>query len=370
MVLGAGCIEPFEPDIEESGTSLVIDASITDQPGIQSIYISRSSPYHNPQFLPVERCIVRVEDATGNSITFPETENGVYQSTLEPGFLSVGNAYKLIVVTPDDNMYESEFDTLLACASIDTLSYELEIQGTSDPDKFYYGVRFYADIKGSTEQSSNYLWTFEETWEYMAYHKLQYMWDGAVLHDYSPELHGYAICYFTEPIAQMGVGSSSLMGNNEIIRQPLYFVSNQTPRLQEKYSLLVMQHSLSNTAFHYWDKMKSQSEDTGGLFETQPVSSKGNLCNVTYPDEKVLGYFFVSQVRKKRITVSEVFDFPIARFDCPLDTAYSVEDYGVDYPYYMYSIPGMGAPWAFSYQECHDCTFRGGVTEKPAYWDD
>ena len=147
-------------------------------------------------------------------------------------------------------------------------------------------------------------------------------------------------------------------------------MSNQTPRLQEKYSLLVKQHSLTRGAFQYWDKMKAQSDDTGGLFETQPVSSTGNICNVDDPEEKVLGYFFVTQVQKKRIMVSEDFEFPIALFDCPLDTAYTLEDYGVDYPYMMYSLPGLGPPWAYSYRECHDCTYRGGVTTKPEYWDD
>ena len=370
IILGTGCIEPFEPEIEETGNALVIDGRITDEPGIQTVYISRSSPYNDPRFLPVSGCVVRMEDASGTSMLFQEVENGVYQSEPEPGFLSVGNAFKLVIITADDKTYESEYDTLLSCAPIDKLTYKLEKQGTSDPEKFYYGVRFYADVKGDTEESRNYMWTFEETWEYLAYHKLQYIWDGATYYDYSPELHGYKVCYFTESISQMAVGSSSLMGTNEIIQQPLYFVSNQTPRLQEKYSLLVKQHSLTRGAFQYWDKMKTQSDDTGGLFETQPVSSTGNICNVDDPEEKVLGYFFVTQVQKKRIMVSEDFEFPIALFDCPLDTAYTLEDYGVDYPYLMYSVPGMGPPWAYSYRECHDCTYRGGVTTKPEYWDD
>jgi hypothetical protein len=370
IILGAGCIEPFEPEIEETGIALVVDGRITDEPGIQTIYISRSSPYNTPRFLPVSGCVVRMEDASGKSMLFPETESGVYQSVPEPGFLTVGNAFKLVIITADDKMYESEYDSLLACAPIDKLTWKLEEQGTSDPEKFFYGVRFYADVKGDAEESRNYMWTFEETWEYLAYHKLQYIWDGATYSDYSPELHGYKVCYLTESISQMAVGSSSLMGTNEIVQQPLYFVSNQTPRLQEKYSLLVLQHSLTRGAFQYWDKMKAQSDDAGGLFETQPVSSTGNICNVDDPEEKVLGYFFVTQVQKKRIMVSEDFEFPIATFECPLDTAVTLEDFGVDYPYLMYSLPGRGPPWAYSYRECHDCTYRGGVTKKPEYWDD
>jgi hypothetical protein len=372
VVLSTGCIEPFEPTIEETDEVMVIDGRITDSQGIQTISISRSSPYNNPQFQPVSGCVVRVEDDAGNGITFLENASGIYQSDLEPDFLAVGKAYKLQVFTPNDEVYESEFDTLLACAPIDHLSYKLEIQGTSNPDISYYGIRFYADIKGSPEESRNYLWTFEETWEYISYYNIQYIWDGSEFQDYTPQLYGFKICYLTDRLENFQVGSSSMMGSNEIRQQPLHFVSNHTPRLQEQYSLLVAQHSLSYGAYLYWDKMIAQSVDAGGLFETQPSKTTGNISNINHPEEKVLGYFFVSQVKEKRITLSEDFEFPIVGFDCPLDTANSLEDFGMNYPYIMYSlsIMGRGPPYAYSYKECHDCTYRGGVTTKPEYWDD
>ena len=104
VVLGTGCIEPFEPDIDETRNVMVIDGRLIDTQGIQTISISRSSPYKNPQFQPVSGCVVRVEDDAGNGITFLENANGIYQSNLEPDFLTVGKAYKLRVFTPDDIM--------------------------------------------------------------------------------------------------------------------------------------------------------------------------------------------------------------------------------------------------------------------------
>jgi hypothetical protein len=216
------------------------------------------------------------------------------------------------------------------------------------------------------------MWTFEETWEYLSDYPIQYIWDGFVLQDYTPELHGFKICYLSESLEDYEVGSSRQLGQNEFRHQPLYFVSNQSPRLQEKYSLLVSQHSLSYNAYLYWEKMRAQAGDTGGLFETQPSSSRGNIYNMNDPEEKVLGYFYVSQVQEKRITVSEDFDFPITGFDCPLlDTVFNKEDFTLDYPI-MYSISsfGRGSPYTYSYKECHDCTYRGGVTTKPDYWDE
>ena len=371
-VLCSGCIEPFEPEIEEQDQVMVIDGGINDSDSIQTITVTTSSPYNNPKFQPVSGCVVRVEDDAGNGVVFQEIGNGIYQASLEPGFMEVGRAYKVQVFTPDEKTYESEYDSLQSCASIEDLSYRLEVQPTSDPQVSYYGVRFYADVLGSMENSRNYLWTFEETWEYHSTYIIQYIYDGHTLHDYTPQLHDLQICYLTDSLANYEVGSTMQLERNEIHQQPLHFVTNQSPRLRFKYSLLVKQHSLSYDAYLYWNKMKAQAGDTGGLFETQPSSSRGNIYNVNDPGEKVLGYFYASQVREKRITVSERFEFPIAEFVCPLDTAYRLEDFTFDYPYYMFSLSpfGRGPPFGYSLKECHDCTYRGGVTTKPDYWDE
>lgn len=371
-VLCSGCIEPFEPEIEENNQVMVIDGSINDSDSIQTITVTTSSPYNSPKFQPVSGCVVRVEDDVGNGVVFLENGDGIYQTHLEPGFMEVDRAYKVQVFTPDEKTYESEYDSLLTCASIDDLSYRLEVQPTSDPQVSYYGIRFYADVLGSMEDSRNYMWTFEETWEYHSTYIIQYIYDGKTFIDYTPQLHDLQICYLTDSLENFEVGTTTQLERNEIHQQPLYFVTNQSPRLRNGYSLLVKQHSLSYNAYLYWEKMRSQAGDTGGLFETQPSSSKGNIYNVNDPGEKVLGYFFVSQVREKRITESEHFNFPIAEFDCPLDTAFSLNDFFLDYPYYMFSLSpfGRGSPFAYSMKECHDCTYRGGVTTKPDYWDE
>jgi hypothetical protein len=371
LALCGGCIEPFEPHLEESGEVLVIEGRITDLPGMQTVTVSRSSAYKQPEFKPVSGCVVRVEDETGDGITYTEQTEGVYQSLPETGFVAVGKSYKLLVFTPDGGVYESDYDSLLACAPIDQLSYKVETQGTSNPDVNYYGIRFFIDIKGDELESRNYLWNFEETWEYYSTYRIQYMYDGSSFLDYSPELHGFNICYITSYLDAFQVGSSAQMEANQLHQQPLYFVSNQTPRLRHTYSLRVLQHSLSNGAFDYWERLMAQTGGTGGLFETQPSSTRGNVYNINDQEEKVLGFFFASQVKEKRLTLSEKFEFPIAEFDCPLDTANSLEDFDVDYPYLMYSLSpfGRGSPFGYSYRECHDCTYRGGVTTKPDYWD-
>jgi hypothetical protein len=371
LVCCNGCIEPFQPVIRESSGLLVIEGRLTDTPVAQSVTISRSVAYSHPEFKPVSGCVVRVEDETGEGITYSEQAEGVYQATPLPGFAEAGKAFKLVVFTPEGEIYESEYDSLLACSTLEDVYYREEVLGTSDPRVNHHGVRFYVDVSGSNTTSRYYLWNFEETWEYHSTYRIQYILDGEQFVDHSPELHGYNICYLTNRIGEFQAGSSTMMEKNELREQPLYFVSNQTPRLRHTYSLLVLQYSLSLNAYDYWERMGKQAGGTGGLFETQPSGTRGNIYNTSDPEEKVLGFFFASQVKQQRVTISERFQFPIVEFNCPTDTAESLADFGVDYPYLMYSLSifGLGPPFAYSYRECHDCRYRGGVTTRPDFLD-
>ena len=46
--------------------------------------------------------------------------------------------------------------------------------------------------------------------------------------------------------------------------------------------------------------------DEGGLYNTQPELIHGNLYNETNPNEEILGYFYASSVKSKRIFIEEI----------------------------------------------------------------
>ncbi len=371
MASSVGCIEEFVPDISETSEVLVINGKITDTPGIHSITISKSSPYNDPEFIPVKDCVVRVEDETGNGVSFYESSEGIYSANLNQSFLAVGKEYRLLVFTPDGNEYNSDYDMLLAGAPIQNISFEEEVKATSDPEINYYGIRYFVDVKGEPDESRNYLWTLEETYEYHAAYRTEYIYDNGILEEFVPYTTDWVVCYMTEKINEWHVGSTALLEVNEISKKPLNYVSNQTDRLRRVYCLKVSQHSLSDESFQYWDRMKDQSSETGGLFESQPISSIGNIYNVNDPFEKVLGIFYASQINEKRICVENNFDFIVQNYACPMDTIHSLSELGQDYPYYLISVApiGGGLPFGYSKDECHDCRLRGGVTTKPDFWE-
>lgn len=368
------CIDPYQPEIGETQDLLVVNGLITDTPGIHTVEVSRASPYNQPEFIPVENCVVRVEDNEGTGRIYSPDQPGMYRARLDRPFLSTGKAYKLIVLTPDGKEYQSDYDTLLPVVRLDRLYYEVESQETSDPENTYYGIRFYVDVKPEPGASRNILWKLVETWEYSATYLIQYIWADHSLTEFSPPTDSLFTCYKTQPVRELYAASTQHLVSNELNHYPLNYVSNQTSKLLIKYSLLVRQHSLSEEAYRYWNKVKGRLTESGGLYEAQPSGSRGNICNVDDPEELVLGCFYASQVTERRILVNEAFDFLIRKKICELDTLWNLNEIETYMPpVYMISLnfrTGVGPPYGISDHDCFNCTYRGGVTQKPEYWDD
>ncbi|MBL7110878.1 MAG: DUF4249 domain-containing protein [Bacteroidales bacterium] len=368
------CVEPYQPEISEMQDLLVVNGRITDRPGEHLVEVSRSSPYNDPAYNPVTGCVVRVEDFNGTGVTYAETRPGVYSAYLDEPFLGVNKAYKLYVFTPDGQEYQSEYDSLLECPSLQNLYYRVESRETEDPDITYFGLQFFVDVMGERNESRNFLWKLEESFEYNSAYRIQFIWNNNILTTFNPLADSLYTCYLTQPVKELYTASTTYLSENELNRYPLSFVSNQTNKLLIKYSLLASQHSLSEEAYLYWDRITNQLSEGGGLYEKQPSGTDGNIFNVNDAGEKVLGYFYASQVKEKRIIVENTFGFRIPEFTCTLDTANGVNELGETFLYMISfsrdpSYPDS-PPYGYGDPSCFDCRMKGGTTEPPDYWND
>jgi hypothetical protein len=132
------------------------------------------------------------------------------------------------------------------------------------------------------------------------------------------------------------------------------------------------QQSLTDQAYVYWEKLAAQSANSASLYETQPSSSQGNIYNVHWANEKVLGCFYATQIQEKRIFVDkEELDFAVGAYTCRLDTLFDNSTLLYDQYYYLISLEplGPGPLWlGSSVRNCFDCTERDGDNEKPDFW--
>lgn len=363
------CIEPFEPEIGESQQVLVINGSISDEAGTYYVEISRSSPYNHPSYDPLEGCVVHVSDQEGQLIFYQEEGDGRYRAEIPDSFLEVGDAVSIYVKTPGMREYRSSYDTIFSCPDIDSVYYEIQSKGTSDPDRNLEGIQFYLDMSGIPTDSRNVIWRIDETWEYWASLIGNYrMWGPGEVEEFRSNT--LFKCWKNYPLNRVYTGTTRNLASNDLQRVSLNYVSNETDRLYRVYSLFVKQEALSLEAYDYWQRLNEQTAESGGLYEKQPSSVTGNLYSLDDQEEVVLGLFYAAQIREKRIFVvnDKLFDFDIPHISCeyePLSSLWGKDN--IEYPVYIYR-PGPFQPAYTGPSDCFDCTLQGGINERPDYW--
>jgi hypothetical protein len=300
-----------------------------------------------------------------------EINEGRYACRISKEDLVTGRKYRLLVTTPDNKHYQSDFEELMACPPIDSITWEEFQEERLNPDRNVKVVQFYVYTNASGGYSGNYMWEMTETWEYHSRYIIGGFWDGELTVLTVPT-DTFNICYKSARIPEIFTHSTSNVTNGMIQKFPLNYVTDETDRLSWEYSLNVRQYSLSPDAFEYFNTIRELSKETGGMYEKQPANIPGNIYNPDDADEKVTGMFYASSVTEKRIFVKvHYYNYS------PYCEAYGL---GVDalldflgkidrsrYPVYLLYVTFGEVDYAD--QECIDCRKYGGTIIKPEYWE-
>lgn len=302
-----GCVERYYPDSDDLfiGT-LVINATLTNLPGLQTFQISRSDGLIYPEFTPESSCMVEVENEEGDQLSFTESKPGYYSCNVPENFMHFGKQYMLRVVTSNGKIYQSDYSVLNPSTAIDKIYYEMEPHPTIDPGVNIDGIRFYIDFQVDSDSSEFMRWELVETYEFHNphYEGFIYSFDRKLKH--IPDSLSDRQCWITGHVNDLYTLDVANMSGPNFTHMPLHFVSNETQRLSNGYSLLVRQHSMDAAAFRYWDELKKNSQGQSAIYDRLPSLTPSNIYNVDDPNDRILGFFGVSGVTEKRFFVSEV----------------------------------------------------------------
>jgi hypothetical protein len=357
------CVTEFVPEVTEEKELLVVEGLLTDQPETNVITLSKSLPLgKKSEARPFTGCIVRITDDLGNLHSLREIGGGRYitDSTVFRG--QVGRTYTLHISTNtgfDNLTYESVPVRMLPVPPVDSLFYEKKV--IREPFENFRGAdgcQVYLSTHDPQNICKYYRWSYEETW------KIQ-------LNFSIPN----KVCYISEKFNFIDIKTTTNYQESRIEKHPIAFVTNETDRLLNEYSIGVNQYSMTEDEYTYWEKLQNVTEETGGLYDIIPSSIPSNLkCNEN-PDEKVLGYFSVSAKSTKRIFIRDkfngIFD-PYAH--CVTDTVDTANPPGLNESVWILIAHPCSFPCLTLYEtttdyNCTDCTLRG-TTNKPDFWED
>jgi hypothetical protein len=362
LLIVGGCITEFVPRTDEDPNLLVVEGLITDQPEVYSVKLSRSMPLGKTATIkPLKGCTVSIKDDLGNTYWLTESSTAGTYLTDKAIFKGVvGRKYTLHINTNNSTAthrtYESRPMELRAVPAIDSLYYEkVIIQEKTEDTAPEEGCQVYLNTHDSQEKCKFYRWDYVETWKFQL-----------------PYFVPNQTCWITSNSNEINIKNTSVLSEDKVTRFPLKFISNETDRLNVRYSILVNQYSVSEEEFTYWEKLQNISEDIGGLYDIIPSTIPGNMFCVEDPAEQVLGYFSVSARASKRIYIDENFRGMVNLYwECPADTvSYGAPLEGLN-NWVWVIVENQEEGWeVITYTKgCADCTVRG-TTTKPDFWTD
>ena len=388
------CIDPHILDLDEYESLLVVDGMITDEHVSYKIRLSRTFQNEETPPVMVSNAEVSVQDENGEIAVFEEKEKGIYlsDSTLFTG--RIGGTYTLYIKTDDGLEFESDPCIMTVVPPIDSIYYATDREFFNHGEAEKKGLRIFLDASNTNEVCEYFRWEFEEVWEFQIPYPVEYRYLGGDQLESIPVKNH--TCWKQRQSNEIIIHSTESQNRAQISRQALKFIaSGRSDRLRRQYSILVKQYSLSKSEFEFWNNLKQISESGGDIFDRQPFSIIGNIHCVNRENEKLLGYFQVSAVTKKRkyITYNQVLELDIPFYKCPCESfKYGPSDlYGPNLPYpvppeyyeavykrfinsgYVFVGPvyvmTTVSQYEFTTPECSDCSLTGSPN-RPDFWVD
>jgi len=291
------CVTPFDPQLDNDDPKLTVEGTITDKPGPYAIKLTYSAAYSNSEQIfgryPDLGTKVYISDSEGNEEQLTYTRSGTYVTSANGIRGEAGRHYILRIELPNGKIYESVPEYMPESQEIDTLYSEYrDLEGQFLQGEF--------DVFLETEDpagENNYY-----RWKWSHYNRLDYCMEYLLTFPSPPVWIGRYCCtecYKIETCAGcINIGSDRLVDGKKIARIPLMTFPYDS-RLP--YFVQAEQYSLNETAYEFWSTASDLINNSGGVFDKPPVTVKGNVFNITDPDEQVLGYFGASSVKVKAV---------------------------------------------------------------------
>ncbi|MDR3217686.1 MAG: DUF4249 domain-containing protein [Dysgonamonadaceae bacterium] len=382
-LLTTACVSEYNPVLPSDDTKvLFVDGSII---------ADTASTFHITQSFSLNENTVPDESFVNNANLIIIGNNG-YKSA--PAINKGKGTYQIEVGNLDDDVeygLQIEYDGDTYQSALSKPLYTPEI------DTFYWvqleplaGVSFYLSTHDDTDRAKFFLWNYTEDWEIAVYYPTSTFYDPETNEvTYIPSSNLYF--YGWKKNEASVLGSTESLHENKIIDQLLYYLEPEGDRFMTLYCVTVTQKTISQGAYEYYQQVKKQNEEMGGLFTPQPSELDGNIKCVTNPSKKALGYVEpLKNISLKRMFVrAEVFPNPLIWSH---EQRWQYEQYCEDHAYDNDYLQALGfsyrslyyhslkyrptgaifepylAPGSWAPAICTDCREYGATKNRPDFW--
>lgn len=306
----AGCIDPFEIELEGGQEFLVVDGEFTPENRAHELVLYRTISQIARQRTPVLGADITLIDEAGKRADYIELDEGKYQLPANLINGETGKDYFVEIKLRTGEEYRSQ------PAKMPKL-----IKG--DSTYIRYNQLDEILLTGRIIQRS-FLEVFVDTPLPTGGEDYWLKWDVTTLYSFpevicSPLAPPPLTCFISGNTDPQQV---TLLNGERFDKGRLEGFKVNDKRLgvndfeyRGKHYFIVNQQSISKETYEYWDKINRLSNQSGSIFDTPPAAIQGNIYNVNDPEEVILGYFELSHTDVLRQFVSanslgNIYRFP------------------------------------------------------------
>jgi hypothetical protein len=370
LLLLLSCKEEFNPSLSNADVDLLVVEGYIDISGQDSfIELSRTQPVQsNLPFAPETNAKLALSNETGTSWAFEETTPGKYKLNV---VVPENGKYKLSIRLANGKEYGSDPMTPIITPEIDELGY------TRDEA----GVEIFVSTKGN-DKAQFFLWDYEEHWIFRPGVLTPFKYNPLTRDvDFRDQNDRIDLCWNSNTFPKLILQNAARFDDNRILQRELVRIPLRSEKIMQRYSIRVRQRAIDSETFQFWEIMKRNSDDIGGIFSPLPSLLTTNIREQRSGANTAIGYVSMGVATYKRIYIdnSEVRPWQVEQPDylnCRIESdTVLVAQYqtafgsGTFVPARPVIVVTTTIGYLGTNVNCADCTLRGSNV-KPDFWED
>lgn len=312
IVLSA-CLDPIELDIPRGESeAVVIEGKLVKgnpssiQVSVQRIFVFDGSS----QTLNING--VSLINENGEVTVLDKDAQGEFSQDFGPDNpfdIAIGERYKIRVELFDGRVVESTFETVQSVKANDVVELSLQDREVFSEERGAFIstpkviLDLTSEINNLQQDPQRYRWTVER------FFKLRDTPDAYQIRDPNDrtQFSQPKTCYIRDQAALTKTvifDGFAFDGDNLNFTSEIFDGTIVDFRLSDTMYFSVVQESLSEGAFTYYDQISKVLERTGSMFDPPAGKITSNFVNINDPEDEVFGYFYASEQRQTRVRVT------------------------------------------------------------------
>ncbi len=343
ILLIDACVERLDVPVIQSKKVLVVDGSITNQPGPHTVKLFYSSQLDEviktPEPFEAARAWITENNTTEYELT--ETKSGVYETSVTFTGM-IGHTYKINIETEDGKKYESVPAVMKDAGSLNRVFAEfkenvINPNDLSEPQDAFY---LYIDGTGAKPQGNLLRWRWNATYQVHTAPALRVKKKGDHVVPDPPPCSGVVFDFLEDEFIPVGLCSCcdcwvTFYDETVAISDPVIVSGNSFNKVLlgiipikkniyflDKLLIRVDQLSVSEEVYSFWNLVKTQQEGAQNIFQPEIVKVRGNIFSITNSEEEVFGIFSVSGIAENKIELTlddipkQIPEYEVINDDC------------------------------------------------------